>query len=117
MRDFRRNPVLWVLLITVRVVFIWLSKVVTPQETMSLTLSEGGSPSTLTFWLPDMHAGTMTPIAVASLATLAGLFVVLNARSGDRRLMQAGFSPGALLAARLGVIAVAVLVVTGPPSR
>src|SRR5664279_6352024 len=55
----------------------------------------------------------MTPIAVASLATLAGLFVVLNARSGDQRLMQAGFGPGALLAARLGVIAMAVLVVTG----
>jgi hypothetical protein len=112
-RDFRRNPVLWVLLIIVPVVFIWLSKVITPQETMSLTVVEGGSSSTLTYWLPDMHAGTMTPIAVASLATLAGLFVVLNARSGDRRLMQAGFSPGALLAARLGVIAIAVLVVTG----
>jgi hypothetical protein len=85
--------VLWVLLIIVPVVFIWLSKLVTPQETMSLTLVEDGSSSTLTYWLPDMHAGTMTPIAVASLATLAGLFVVLNARSGDRRLMKAGFLP------------------------
>jgi hypothetical protein len=47
-RDFRRNPVPWVLLITVPVVFIWLSKVITPQETMSLTLVEDGSSSTLT---------------------------------------------------------------------
>ncbi|HEY5879838.1 MAG TPA: hypothetical protein VIU11_13080 [Nakamurella sp.] len=55
----------------------------------------------------------MTPIAVASLATPAGLFVVLNSRSGDRRLMQAGFRTGALLGDRLRVIGVAVLVVTG----
>jgi hypothetical protein len=94
-------------------VFIWLSKLITPGETMSLTLVEDGASTTLAFWLPDMQAGTMTPIAVASLATLAGLFVVLNSRSGDRRLMQAGFRTSALLGARLGVIGVAVLVVTG----
>jgi hypothetical protein len=113
LRDYRRNPVLLVLLVVVPVIFIWLSKVITLDETMSLTLVEDGVPTTLAFWLPDMHAGTMTPIAVASLATLAGLFVVLNSRSGDRRLMQAGFRTGALLSARLGVIGVAVLVVTG----
>jgi hypothetical protein len=109
----RRNPVLLVLLVVVPVIFIWLSKVITPDETMVLTLVEDGTPSLLTFWLPDMHAGTMTPIAVASLATLAGLFVVLDSRAGDRRLMQAGFRTGPLLGARLGVIGVAVLVVTG----
>ena len=113
LRDYRRNPVLLVLLVVVPVIFIWLSKVITPDETMVLTLVEDGTPSLLTFWLPDMHAGTMTPIAVASLATLAGLFVVLDSRAGDRRLMQAGFCTGPLLGARLGVIGVAVLVVTG----
>ena len=113
LRDYRRNPVLLVLLVVVPVVFIWLSKLITPDETMSLTLVEDGASTTLAFWLPDMHAGTMTPIAVASLATLAGLFVVLNSRSGDRRLMQAGFRTSALRGARLGVSGVAVLVVTG----
>lgn len=73
LRDCRRNPVLLVLLVVVPVVFIWLTKVITPDETMVLTLVEDGTPSPLTFWLPDMHAGTMTPIAVASLATLVGL--------------------------------------------
>lgn len=104
---------LLVLLVVVPVIFIWLSKVITPDESMYLTLVEDGGPTALTFWLPDVHAGTMTTIAVASLATLAGLFVVLNSRSGDGRLMQAGFRTGALLGARLGVIGVAVLVVTG----
>ena len=112
LRDYRRNPVLWALLIVVPVVFIWLSKVITPDQPTSLSLVEDGRTVTPTFWLPDVHAGTMTPIAIASLATLAGLFVVLDARSGDQRLTLAGYRVSALLAARLGVIALAVLLVT-----
>ncbi|WP_436498943.1 ABC transporter permease [Actinokineospora sp. HUAS TT18] len=112
MRDYRRNPVLWALLIAVPVVFIWLSKVVTPDGPMTLSLVDDGSRSEFTFWLPDMHAGTMTPIAIASLATLAGLFVILDARTADQRLALAGFRTGALLAARLGVILGAALLVT-----
>jgi hypothetical protein len=112
LRDYRRNPVLWVLLIVVPVVFIWLSKAVTEDGFMTIALVDEGRKADLTFWLPDMHAGTMTPIAVASLATLAGLFIVLDARIADRRLAVAGFRTGTLLAARLAVIAVAVLLVT-----
>jgi hypothetical protein len=66
----------------------------------------------MTFWLPDMHAGTMTPMAVASLATLAGLFIALDARAGDGRLRLAGFGSGPLFAARLAVIGSAVLLTT-----
>jgi hypothetical protein len=112
LRDYRRNPVLWALLIVVPVVFIWLSKAVTEDGFMTLSLVDDGRKADLTFWLPDMHAGTMTPIAIASLATLAGLFIVLDARTGDQRLALAGFRTGTLLAARLAVIAVAVLLVT-----
>lgn len=112
LRDYRRNPVLWVLLIVVPVVFIWLSKVITPDEPMVLSLVDDGRKASFSFWLPDVHAGTMTPIAIASLAALAGLFVVLDARSGDQRLGLAGFRAGALLSARLSVIGVAVLLVT-----
>lgn len=112
LRDYRRNPVLWVLLIVVPVIFIWLSKVVTPGQATTLSLVEDGRPITPTFWLPDVHAGTMTPIAIASLAALAGLFIVLDARIGDQRLALAGFRVPALLTARLGVIAAAVLLTT-----
>ncbi|MFI7679504.1 ABC transporter permease [Actinophytocola sp. NPDC049390] len=112
LRDYRRNPVLWALLIAVPVVFIWLSKVVTPGEHTTLSLIENGKPVTPTFWLPEVHAGTMTPIAIASLAVLTGLFIVLDARTGDQRLALAGFRVAALLSARLGVIAAAVLMTT-----
>jgi hypothetical protein len=112
LREYRRNPVLWVLLVVVPVVFIWLSKAVTENGYMTVTLVDNGHQADLTFWLPDMHAGTMTPIAVASLSTLAGLFVVLDARTGDQRLSLAGFGTGALLGSRLAVITVAVALVT-----
>ncbi|MFD8495796.1 ABC transporter permease [Amycolatopsis sp. NPDC059657] len=112
LRDYRRNPVLWALLVVVPVIFIWLSKVITPGQTTSLSLVEDGRTVTPTFWLPNVHAGTMTPIAITSLAALAGLFVVLDARTGDQRLALAGFRVPALLAARLGVIAAAVLLTT-----
>ncbi|MEI8406519.1 MULTISPECIES: ABC transporter permease [unclassified Kribbella] len=112
LRDYRRNPVLWALLVVVPVVFIWLSKVITEDGYMTLSLVDDGTKTDVTFWLPDMHAGTMTPMAISALATLAGLFVVLDARAGDRRLGLAGFRTGALLGARLAVIGVAVLLVT-----
>lgn len=112
LRDYRRNPVLWALLVVVPVVFIWLSKVITPDDTMTLSLVDEGRKSLFSFWLPDMHAGTMTPIAVASLATLAGLFVVLDVRSGDQRLTLAGFRTRTLLAVRLSMIGLVVLLVT-----
>lgn len=111
LRDHRRNPVLWVLLVAVPVIFIWLAKVVTPDGTMTLSLTDAGRRTDFTFWLPDMHAGTMTPIAIASLAALAGMFIVLDARVPDQRLRLAGLRFGALLTARLVVIGLAVLVV------
>jgi hypothetical protein len=54
----------------------------------------------------------MTPIAVASLAALAGLFIVLDARSGDSRLALAGYPKTALLVVRLCIVALAAAVVT-----
>jgi hypothetical protein len=66
----------------------------------------------LRYWLPDTHAGTMAPIAVASLATVAGLFIALNDRDGDRRLVLSGLHRSALLAGRFGEVGVAVLVTT-----
>jgi hypothetical protein len=54
----------------------------------------------------------MSPIAIASLATLAGLFTVLDARAGDQRLSLAGFRPAALLASRLTVVVLGALLAT-----
>lgn len=112
LRDYRRNPVLWALLLIVPLVFIWLAKIQTPNRYSAIVVHENGHPVSKMFWLPNVHAGTMTPIAIASLATLAGLFIALDARTGDERLALSGFRFPALLFARLGVIAAAVLLTT-----
>ncbi|MFI5571357.1 hypothetical protein ACIA6T_29270 [Streptomyces sp. NPDC051740] len=100
------------LLIAVPVVFILLTVATTPEKSTSLTVREGGRTLLQQAWLPDIHGGTMAPIAIASLVTLAGLFTVLNARAGDQRLSLAGFRPAALLASRLTVVALGALLAT-----
>ncbi|MBN9630531.1 MAG: ABC transporter permease [Actinobacteria bacterium] len=112
LRQYRRNPALWILLITVPIIFIWMSKLITKEQYSVMRVIENGKVVDARFWLPDTHAGTMAPIAVASLSTVAGLFIALNARAGDRRLVLAGQHRSALLASRFGEVAVAVLVTT-----
>jgi hypothetical protein len=62
--------------------------------------------------LVSFHPANMAPIAVAMLATLAGMFVILDSRAGDRRLALAGLRLGGLLAARLALVALAALAAT-----
>ncbi|HYU02411.1 MAG TPA: hypothetical protein VEL02_01085 [Jatrophihabitantaceae bacterium] len=111
-RDWRRNPVLWVLLAAVPAVFILLSDAITPHGHTPVVLNEAGRRVTEMLDPAHMHAGTMAPIGVASLATLAGLFVVLDARAGDQRLTLAGLRPGVVLTARLAVVLFAALLAT-----
>ncbi|WP_030587799.1 ABC transporter permease [Streptomyces anulatus] len=112
LREAGRNRVLWVLLVAVPVVFVLLAVATTPDESTSLTVREQGHALSQQVWLPDVHGGTMAPIAIASLATLAGLFTVLDARSGDRRLVLAGFRPSRLLTVRLTVVTLLALLAT-----
>ncbi|WP_406263808.1 ABC transporter permease [Streptomyces sp. NBC_00191] len=112
LREAGRNRVLWALLGAVPVIFVLLAVATTPKENTTLTVHENGRTLAQQAWLPDIHGGTMAPIAIGSLAALVGLFTVLDARSGDRRLSLAGFRPTALLASRLTVVALGALVVT-----
>ncbi|WP_136708053.1 ABC transporter permease [Agromyces sp. H66] len=109
-RQYRRNAALWVLLVTVPIIFIWLSKLITEEQFSVMRVIDDGRDVDLRYWLPDTHAGTMAPIAVASLATVAGLFIALNNRDGDRRLVLAGVHRSALLTSRFAEVGVAVLV-------
>ncbi|NUT37106.1 MAG: ABC transporter permease [Hamadaea sp.] len=108
-RDARRNPALWVLFVVVPLVFIWTADAVTPDEPISLRVTEDGHAADAVFRMPDVHGATMAPIAVASLAALVGLFTMVDARDGDRRAALAGMRTGALLGARLTVLSGAAL--------
>ena len=111
-RAYRRDRVLWALLVVVPVSFIGLAAAQTPPRLMPVALVDGARRFMSTVSLRQLHAGEMASIASALLAGVAGLFVVTGSADGDRRLVLAGFRPRQVLASHLGVIAGAALVTT-----
>ena len=110
--DWRRTPVLWVLLAVVPAVFILLSDAITPHGQTPVVLREGGVSRIGIVDPANIHAGTMAPIAVASLAALVGVFIVLDSRAADRRLLLAGQRLRTLLATRFLLVLAATGVAT-----
>ena len=108
-RDYRRNRVLWALLLGVPVLFVALAAAETPTTPMPVALVDGARQFTTMIPLRHIHAGEMAAIASALLAGIAGLFVVTGAIDGDRRLVLAGLRPRQVLAGHLGVIVGAAL--------
>lgn len=102
LRQLARTPVLWLLLAAVPAVFILLAEATTPHSMTAIVVTDAGRTTTAVFDLADIHGGTMAPIAVSSLAMLAGLFQSIDTRAGDRRLVLTGYSWTALAAARCG---------------
>lgn len=113
LRDWLRTPVLWVLLAAVPAIFILLSDAVTPHGHTPIRVKENGI-SRIEMVDPALiHAGTMAPIAVASLAALVGVFMVLDSRVADGRLVLAGESRTALVASRFMLVSAATAVAIG----
>ena len=111
-REYRRNSALWVLLVGLPIFFITLSIAITPDDPAPVELAEAGRRTITMLSMVDVHGAIMVAITVAFLAGLAGLFVVLGSAEADRRLVIAGFRPREVLAARLGVIVLAAVLVT-----
>ena len=112
MRDYRRNRVLWSLLVGVPAIFIGLAIAVTVDEPGPVDLVEGARRYTEMLSERRMHAATMVPVTAAFLAGLAGLFVATGTTDGDRRLVLAGMRARQVLGSRLAVIALATAVTT-----
>jgi hypothetical protein len=114
--DWGRNRMLWVLLAAVPAVFIVLATALAPGSRARLTVDENGRQVTKVVDLAfgaGIHPAFMAPIAIASLAALAGLFIILDSRAADQRLVLAGVRPRALLSGRLALTALAALLATG----
>jgi hypothetical protein len=114
--DWGRNRVLWLLLAAVPAVFVVFATALAPGSKVRLTLDENGRQVTKVVNLAfgaGVHPAFMAPIAIVSLATLAGMFMILDSRAADQRLVLAGERSGALLAGRLTLIAAAALLATG----
>ena len=114
--DWGRNRVLWVLLAAVPAVFIVFATALASGSRVRLTLEENGRQVGKVVDLAfgaGIHPAFMAPMAIVSLATLAGMFIILDSRAADQRLVLAGERPGPLLAGRLTLVAVAALLATG----
>jgi len=112
LREYRRNRVLWVLLVAVPAVFIGMAVAVTVDKPGPVALVEGARHFTAFLSERRMHAATMVPVTSAFLAGITGLFVITGSAGGDRRLVLAGFRPREVLAGRLGVIGAATVLTT-----
>jgi uncharacterized membrane protein YecN with MAPEG domain len=113
LRELGRHRALWAMLALVPAVFIVLSDVITPHGHTGIAVREDGVLVVGMYDPAEIHAGTMAPIAVASLAMLVGLFTILATRDADGRLCLAGLRPGTLFAVRLTTIGVATVVAVG----
>ena len=112
MREYRRNRVLWALLVVVPAVFIGMAIMITVDMPGPIALVEGDRHFVALLSQRRMHAATMVPITSAFLAGIAGLFVVTESASGDRRLVLAGLRTREVLAGRVGVIGAATVLTT-----
>ena len=111
-RQLGRMPVMWVLIIGLPVAFISASIAVTPSEPTPVELVENGQRGLQIFSMADVHGAVMVPITIGFLASLAGLFVILDSAQADRRLALTRFRPTEILGVRLIVIAAASLLAT-----
>ncbi|HEX6338587.1 MAG TPA: hypothetical protein VFZ85_16650 [Jiangellaceae bacterium] len=111
-REYRRNVVLWVLLVGLPVYFISVSMATTPDDPAPVEVVESGSRVVQALPMSDLHGAIMVAITVAFLAGLAGLFVVTGSVQGDRRLVLAGFRVREVLGVRLSIVVFATLLTT-----
>ncbi len=106
-----RTPVLWVLIIGLPVAFITTSIAITPDTPTPVRLDENGSVVKI-ISMADVHGAVMVPITIGFIASLIGLFVILDTAAGDRRLSLTPFRTAELLGIRLVTIATVALIVT-----
>ncbi len=112
MKQYLRNPLSLILMVALPPTFITLSFIVTPDQPLVLSIPEGAGRIATSVGTVNLHGAIMVPITVAFLSGILGLFVMLGAREGDRRLVVAGYSPTLLLTVRLVIVAVISLVIT-----
>lgn len=111
-RQLRRMPVLWILIVGLPVAFISASIAVTPDTPTPVDLVEHGRRTLTIQSMADVHGAVMVPITIGFLASLAGLFVILDSAQADRRLTLTDYRPGEILAVRMITIVIATLIAT-----
>ena len=109
LREFARTPVLLALLAFLPAymigVFVWL----VPDTTIPLTIDG----TTVTAEMSAFAAAFMTPVTVAVLSGIVGLFLMHTSKLADSRLRLSGYRARELVTARVGLLTTGSVVVTG----
>lgn len=111
-RQLRRMPVLWILIVGLPVAFISASIAVTPDTPIPVDLVEQGQRTVTIQTMADVHGAVMLPITIGFLASLAGLFVILDSAQADRRLALTDYRPAEILTVRMATIVIATSIAT-----
>jgi hypothetical protein len=102
LRQYARTPVLLAMLAVFPAYLIVAFSRLTPETTVPLSVPGDGTEIVA---LSELYAVVLTPMVGALVGGLAGLFLVRAARGADGRLVVAGASSRALVAARLALVA------------
>ncbi len=109
LREFARTPVLLALLAFLPVYMIGVFVSLVPESTVPLTIDG----TTVTVEMSAFAGAFMTPVAVAVLSGIVGLFLIQNSKMADSRLRLAGYQARELVTARVGLLIIGSLIATG----
>jgi len=108
LRELRHTPVVLALLVFLPAyiigAFVWLVS----DDPVPLTIDGAET----TAGMSAFAAAFMTPVAVAILTGIVGLFLMHSSRAADGRLRLSGLSATELVVARVGLLAVGTVVAT-----
>lgn len=107
-REFRRTPVLLALVAVLPVYLIGVFAVLVPDRSISVQIDG----TTVQRPLSETIGILVTPMTVAILAGIVGLFLVRRSRAADDRLRLAGYSVGELVVSRVAVLGIGTHIVT-----
>lgn len=107
-REFRRTPALVALLAFLPAYIIGAFVLLVPDDEVPATIDG----TAVTVPMTDFAAAFMTPVTVAILSGIVGLFLIRSSQAADDRLRLAGYGATDLVVSRVGTLALGTVVVT-----
>ncbi|MFH5798978.1 hypothetical protein [Haladaptatus sp. CMAA 1911] len=109
LKSYARNPLLLAMFVFLPTYFLGVVSFLTPDAPTPVHLPGGG---TTTASLSTVYPVLLAPLVGALVGGFAGFFRTHAGRDADARLVLAGYRPGELITARLGLLAVVGVLVT-----
>lgn len=110
LREYARTPVLLALVVFLPAYFAGILVFLLPESSVPIEVAGEG---TVAVPSSELYGVLLVPLMSALVGGVAGLFLLLNARDADGRLVVAGYRPIQLLLARVGLLAVAAAAAAG----